>query len=313
MLRSKILLVSLALSPAALVLTGYSSFGDAKADECRAKPDSSAPAGMHWYYRIDRATSRHCWYLHEQGMRVHSLIESTSRQPEAENAAAAEQAPETPPVTATPQPPSAIAAEPANVDFTARWVDLPKPANLNAREVVGASNGYAAEETLGSGQAQLTPAWAGVSTVDGDVRHNAGPQTNFGSISLTGAVLLALLLVSEALIRFVRASGWSLLRRRAHSQPASYSEAPALAPDAAPDAAPDRRSRVTTDTEPREHTGVRELRGLLQRAGTGLRPPRSFAPSRPAQHHEHPSHAPAHSAFERLKSRTFSGMTWAPL
>jgi hypothetical protein len=31
------------------------------------------------------------------------------------------------------------------------------------------------------------------------------------------------------------------------------------------------------------------------------------------QHHEQANRAPAHSTFARLKSRSFSGMTWAPL
>jgi hypothetical protein len=315
MVRSKILLVGLVLTPAVLVVTGHSSLGEAKGDECRAKPDSSAPAGMHWYYRVDRTNSRHCWYLHEQGMRVHSLIESAPRHPATRNDVADEQIREIPPVTGTPWPPSAITVEPANLNFAGRWIDLPKSVDLNAHEPVGASNGYAAEQRMENRQGPLPPALAGVSAVSGDVRQNAGPQTNFGSLSLAGAVVLALLLVSEALIRFIRASGWSLLRRHERSQPGYYSEAQAAPLDAAPD--PGWSNGTASEPLVHEHTGgptgVRELRRLLQGAGTGLGPPRSFAPSRSAQRREHASHARAHSTFERLKSRSFSGMTWAPL
>jgi hypothetical protein len=35
----------------------------ARADDCLAQPNSSAPAGNHWYYHTDRATQRKCWYL----------------------------------------------------------------------------------------------------------------------------------------------------------------------------------------------------------------------------------------------------------
>jgi hypothetical protein len=35
----------------------------ARADDCLAQPDSSAPEGSHWYFHIDRATQRKCWYL----------------------------------------------------------------------------------------------------------------------------------------------------------------------------------------------------------------------------------------------------------
>jgi len=34
------------------------------ADECLAKPTGS-PAGKHWFYRVDRATKKQCWYLRD--------------------------------------------------------------------------------------------------------------------------------------------------------------------------------------------------------------------------------------------------------
>jgi hypothetical protein len=33
------------------------------ADDCLSGPKDAAPNGSHWYYRIDHATKRHCWYL----------------------------------------------------------------------------------------------------------------------------------------------------------------------------------------------------------------------------------------------------------
>ena len=36
------------------------------ADDCLAAPKGETPSGGHWYYRIDRATKRHCWYLGEE-------------------------------------------------------------------------------------------------------------------------------------------------------------------------------------------------------------------------------------------------------
>jgi hypothetical protein len=40
------------------------------ADECIEKPNAPAPQGSHWYYRIDRATNRQCWYLGAEGAKV---------------------------------------------------------------------------------------------------------------------------------------------------------------------------------------------------------------------------------------------------
>lgn len=40
------------------------------ADECLAKPGGTAPQGSHWYYRVNRADGRHCWYLGPGGQKV---------------------------------------------------------------------------------------------------------------------------------------------------------------------------------------------------------------------------------------------------
>ena len=34
-----------------------------RADDCLTEPNSPAPQGSHWYYHIDRATQRKCWYV----------------------------------------------------------------------------------------------------------------------------------------------------------------------------------------------------------------------------------------------------------
>jgi hypothetical protein len=39
--------------------------GTKAADNCLSGPKGAAPAGSHWYYRIDRPTKRQCWYLGE--------------------------------------------------------------------------------------------------------------------------------------------------------------------------------------------------------------------------------------------------------
>jgi hypothetical protein len=39
-------------------------------DNCLSSPKGDAPAGNHWFYRIDQSTKRHCWYLRAQGDRI---------------------------------------------------------------------------------------------------------------------------------------------------------------------------------------------------------------------------------------------------
>ncbi len=48
-------------------LTTISHSAAAAEDECLSGPNDKTPGSGHWYYRIDRATKRHCWYQREQG------------------------------------------------------------------------------------------------------------------------------------------------------------------------------------------------------------------------------------------------------
>src|SRR5947208_7634559 len=50
------------LAGIALVVT----MDGAAADNCLAAPKGAAPKGSHWYYRVDRAAKRNCWYVRAQ-------------------------------------------------------------------------------------------------------------------------------------------------------------------------------------------------------------------------------------------------------
>jgi hypothetical protein len=64
MFGRRLLLAAFFIAPALSVLITQSTIVEAGSEECRAKPASSAPTGDgHWYYRIDRATQRRCWFL----------------------------------------------------------------------------------------------------------------------------------------------------------------------------------------------------------------------------------------------------------
>jgi hypothetical protein len=92
--------VILVILIAAVSLTGRSSFaqfaaqgaapaatqGSAPAaakgatDECLAKPGATAPQGSHWYYRVNRADGRHCWYLGAEGAKVRARAREAEQQ-----------------------------------------------------------------------------------------------------------------------------------------------------------------------------------------------------------------------------------------
>src|SRR5215813_5208934 len=35
----------------------------ASSDDCLTQPTGDTPQGQHWYYRVERGSKRHCWYL----------------------------------------------------------------------------------------------------------------------------------------------------------------------------------------------------------------------------------------------------------
>jgi hypothetical protein len=58
------------------------SFNAARAaDDCLTSPKKDqAREGGHWYYRIDRATKRHCWYLGEEREKLSQTVRPSASQ-----------------------------------------------------------------------------------------------------------------------------------------------------------------------------------------------------------------------------------------
>jgi hypothetical protein len=53
----------------------------ARADDCLAEPNSPAPAGSHWYYHLDKATQRKCWYVHAKDQSVQPAAAQATSDP----------------------------------------------------------------------------------------------------------------------------------------------------------------------------------------------------------------------------------------
>jgi hypothetical protein len=57
---------------------GTVSPGTARAaEECLAGPKGASPEDSHWFYRIDHATNRHCWYLGQRDKHAQTAARST--------------------------------------------------------------------------------------------------------------------------------------------------------------------------------------------------------------------------------------------
>lgn len=60
------------------------------AADCLASPKGAAPQGQHWFYRVERATKRQCWYLRAEGAKEGAkATQSAQATPDTPNAAPA--------------------------------------------------------------------------------------------------------------------------------------------------------------------------------------------------------------------------------
>ena len=51
------------------------------AESCITEPKEKTPQGMHWYYRIDHANKRQCWYLRAEGAASQAASADSSSAP----------------------------------------------------------------------------------------------------------------------------------------------------------------------------------------------------------------------------------------
>jgi hypothetical protein len=63
------------------------SAANAAASDCLASPKGAAPQGQHWFYRLDRATKRQCWYLRAEGGKATQSAQATADTPDADSPA----------------------------------------------------------------------------------------------------------------------------------------------------------------------------------------------------------------------------------
>jgi hypothetical protein len=111
------------------------------ADECLSGPKGAAPRGSHWYYRVDRATKKNCWYV-RAGHKPTSSASSSAILPL--------------PQTQAPLQPSVANAR-AEADSAS--VGQPDGAAPSAPSVAAASVVDPAESTPDNGQSTVASRW----------------------------------------------------------------------------------------------------------------------------------------------------------
>jgi hypothetical protein len=79
-MSQRIIFIPAMLAILVIVSTARSGGAEPATDDCIAKPNSAPPQGSHWYYRVDRAANRRCWFLGSEGLKVRQA-ESPKRLP----------------------------------------------------------------------------------------------------------------------------------------------------------------------------------------------------------------------------------------
>ena len=204
MLKSKILPTILIILPSSVfLLLAHPGAVKAAADECNTRPSSSAPQGTHWYYRINSADNRRCWFLSSEGSKVRcrareliSRVPSPSPAPQHGNEPARATAPQTRPALAPSAQMPPAKTRPADtastqssmpqramaMDFAARWPDRPEFTNVNVSEPAVMSNSYA--DTPGATDAEDGLPLRSFDTETGPRQQNPAGETAFRLVLL---------------------------------------------------------------------------------------------------------------------------------
>ena len=103
------------------------------ADNCLSGPKGTAPAGHHWYYRIDRATKRQCWYSRAESDKTARAAPQDLSPPSQAASSAVATNPAPPPPS--PLVPKSIAD--ARAELTGPQMRIEQDINVNAEPRMG--------------------------------------------------------------------------------------------------------------------------------------------------------------------------------
>jgi hypothetical protein len=131
-----------ALVPAVVLSVGL-HHAQGAAENCLAKPNAAPPQGSHWYYRVDQAGNRRCWFLAPQ--------DATPRQ-----ASSPKPAPNPPPKRASQ--PKATATAAASAQPVAREMDPTTTYAMLSPALPTSTNAVDGEQASASNSAPGEPA-----------------------------------------------------------------------------------------------------------------------------------------------------------
>jgi hypothetical protein len=190
-------------------------------DNCLAGPKSQTSQGGHWYYRIEHATQRHCWYLKDGSEKLSQTASPTLPAPpmqrsianahaeltsppiaiEQTSAATAQPASSTPTNAASMQNPPAAPPD-TNTQLSAVASRWPEPSNTVSSTVPGPAAGNSGTMVQPNSKATRPPAVTAVTLAAAD----SSPAKQPGAAHMLLIVVLGALsiagLIGSAVVRF---------------------------------------------------------------------------------------------------------------
>ena len=118
----------------------------ARADDCLTAPNAPAPAGSHWYYHMDRAPQRKCWYIRATDQPVQPAAAQATPDP-----------PSVPPAPPIPLEKPATASTGGPISISPADDNTP-PSPPQRASVGGAATHHSAQQGAQNATPQASPA-----------------------------------------------------------------------------------------------------------------------------------------------------------
>ena len=238
---TRILSAFLIMVPATILLTAEAGLAEPAAEACKASPGGAAPKGMHWYYRVNRATNKHCWYLGPVGIHIKSQTATAATRSEPAtarklNTVDADNAMPAPAMTAEASEPAALpldaaraqaAPQPSSVQTASSAPAQALPAAPAVTAVAAAGDprfGSRWPENLPNAEdmEQGEPAAVGSTYAEpreaaanaGEAAQASGGETALRYASIAGIVLIPLVLLAGWVAKFSRESHGAPLKEQ---------------------------------------------------------------------------------------------------
>src|SRR5262249_21212946 len=155
------------------------------------EPNSTAPAGSHWYYHVDKATQRKCWYIRATDRSAQPASDQSSSEQASSDQASSDQDSSNPaslppaPAISAEKPAAASASGTISISPGDGTPPLPHSKVVPVKPKRSAISGATANQALQQNAPKVTPQSSSASSTPGA----PAPQVNLSQTTDQGAAI----------------------------------------------------------------------------------------------------------------------------